>query len=89
MGALSAVCVVSLVVLSLFVNYSLGANMCRDLVDDPRDCDEASECITANPSGTVCQCQCPKGYVDISPDPANKPGRKCKKDAFLKCKGQY
>ncbi|KAI1697720.1 hypothetical protein DdX_18339 [Ditylenchus destructor] len=84
MGSLSAVCIVSLVVLSLFVNYSLGANLCRDLVDDPRDCDAASECITANPSGTVCQCQCTKGYVDISPDPVNKPGRKCKKGWSLK-----
>uniref|UniRef100_A0A158RCP8 VWFA domain-containing protein n=1 Tax=Thelazia callipaeda TaxID=103827 RepID=A0A158RCP8_THECL len=39
------------------------------------DCDENAVCANAFDSY---KCQCRPGYIDISPDPATKPGRVCK-----------
>uniref|UniRef100_F1KPJ6 Transmembrane cell adhesion receptor mua-3 n=1 Tax=Ascaris suum TaxID=6253 RepID=F1KPJ6_ASCSU len=39
------------------------------------DCDKNAVCANAFDTYT---CQCRPGFIDISPDPENKPGRKCK-----------
>lgn len=40
------------------------------------DCDSVAECFSESPG--YFQCQCPKGFADLSPD-KRFPGRKCKK----------
>lgn len=54
----------------------LGANPCQDY--SLHDCDPVAECDSGDHPGHF-QCKCPAGYVDISPDRTQKPGRKCKR----------
>uniref|UniRef100_A0A0N5AGG9 EGF-like domain-containing protein n=1 Tax=Syphacia muris TaxID=451379 RepID=A0A0N5AGG9_9BILA len=49
-------------------------NPCLD--SSLHDCDPVAECFSESPG--YFQCQCPKGFTDLSAD-KRFPGRKCKK----------
>lgn len=59
--------------------FLLGANPCG--VYSLNDCDSLAECNDENPYNI--QCRCPKGFIDVSPDKKNEPGRKCIKGNFF------